>query len=91
MSQKRKRRLFTDNKKQRIKKRDGYHCLRCGSPYQLTIDHIVPLAKGGHPTDDDNLQTLCSRCNGQKADQSVDYRSENKKWDAMLVPVEGAV
>lgn len=33
----------------------------------LTVDHIVPLAAGGHLTDPANLQVLCRSCNGRKA------------------------
>lgn len=37
-------------------------------PYPLTIDHIKPRSRGG--TDhQDNLQLLCSRCNGIKSNQ----------------------
>lgn len=47
--------------------RDGWECRHCGSHRQLTIDHIVPVAKGG-PNTIDNLQTLCAPCNGRKSD-----------------------
>ena len=30
------------------------------------IDHIIPLARGGHATDRDNLQCLCRKCHFEK-------------------------
>ncbi|MEB3828831.1 HNH endonuclease [Phormidium sp. CCY1219] len=48
--------------------RDGYQCQSCGKTRQkveLTIDHIVPLARGGS-NDIANLHTLCRSCNAQK-------------------------
>ncbi len=45
--------------------RDGYCCQECGKSEDLTIDHIVPLSKGG--IDDlDNLRWLCRKCNSRK-------------------------
>ncbi len=51
-----------------IYERDGYRCRKCGRSgrfYDLEIDHIIPIAKGGKSTYD-NLQTLCHRCNVNK-------------------------
>ena len=48
--------------------RDYYQCQSCGKTQletQLTIDHIIPLARGGQ-NDISNLQTLCHPCNQQK-------------------------
>ncbi len=48
--------------------RDRYQCQSCGKTKletQLTIDHIIPLARGGQ-NDISNLQTLCCDCNQQK-------------------------
>jgi len=48
--------------------RDRYQCQSCGKTQletQLSIDHIIPLARGGQ-NDISNLQTLCCPCNRQK-------------------------
>lgn len=48
--------------------RDAYQCQSCGKTQretQLTIDHIIPLARGGQ-NDISNLHTLCRFCNQQK-------------------------
>lgn len=59
------RRYSGDPYRNTIFKRDGYKCRRCGSPEQLSVDHIIPKSKGG--TDDQhNLQTLCHSCNSRK-------------------------
>ena len=55
--------------------RDKYQCQSCGKKNDetdLTIDHIIPLARGGQ-NDISNLQTLCFTCNLQKTDKS-DHR-----------------
>ncbi|GGZ28314.1 HNH endonuclease [Echinicola pacifica] len=49
-------------------RRDNNECQYCGSPKQLTIDHVVPRSKGG-PTTWTNLITACHRCNVQKGDK----------------------
>lgn len=65
------RALMTSKLRQQIKERDGYACRCCGvsvaqEPHLLLeIDHIVPVSKGGLTTED-NLQTLCWRCNRSK-------------------------
>ena len=39
------------------------------NPLSPTIDHIIPVAKGGHPSDIDNLQLAHWTCNRQKSDK----------------------
>lgn len=34
-----------------------------------TVDHIIPISKGGHPSDINNLQLAHFRCNRQKSDK----------------------
>ena len=43
-------------------------CVFCGAVDDLTVDHIVPLSRGGND-DRDNLQTLCRSCNSGKRDR----------------------
>lgn len=57
----------------RILQRDNFKCCICGaSPSSdptvvLHVDHIIPWSKGGE-TVEENLQTLCSKCNLGKSD-----------------------
>lgn len=41
-------------------------CVECSSSEELTIDHIIPLGRGGYDVVE-NLQVLCRRCNTRKA------------------------
>jgi len=45
--------------------RDGFQCVYCGSPDDLTFDHVVPRSKGGRTTWD-NIVAACSPCNLRK-------------------------
>lgn len=38
-------------------------------PMSPCIDHIIPVAKGGHPSDISNLQLAHMCCNRQKSDK----------------------
>ena len=67
-----------------VLRRDGRRCLRCSSPKELTVDHIVPRAAISRLLKDNdtiaafhhytversycNYQTLCRRCNKDKSD-----------------------
>lgn len=43
--------------------------LKYPHPLSACIDHIVPVAKGGHPSDIENLQLAHWTCNRQKSDK----------------------
>lgn len=71
-------------KRARIYKRDGYACVTCGfkpakkdRATKLTIDHRVPLSRGGS-NKDPNLQTMCGTCNHTKGNSmpADDYLAE---------------
>lgn len=38
-------------------------------PLSAVIDHIIPVSKGGHPSDIENLQLAHHQCNRQKSDK----------------------
>ena len=73
---KEQRTLMTKKLREYIKKRDNFTCCNCGnSTYVepnllLEIDHIIPVSKGGMTTEE-NLQTLCWKCNRAKSDKIV--------------------
>jgi len=45
--------------------RDGFECVYCGSPDELTFDHLIPRRLGGK-THWKNIVAACSRCNLKK-------------------------
>ena len=45
--------------------RDRFSCQYCGSPHNLTFDHVVPRRRGG-VTSWENVATACSPCNLRK-------------------------
>lgn len=69
---KEQRSLMTSKLRQQIKERDNFTCKFCGNSTHaepnllLEVDHIVPVSKGGY-TVEDNLQTLCWKCNRSKS------------------------
>lgn len=48
----------------RVLDRDGHRCYRCGQPAD-TVDHVVPVARGGSH-DDSNLAAVCAACHAAK-------------------------
>lgn len=46
------------------------------NPLSPVIDHIIPISKGGHPSDISNLQLAHRWCNRQKADKLIDIKSK---------------
>lgn len=72
---------FTYGEWERLKKQYGFRCPSCGRcepEIHLTIDHIIPLVKGGSNWIE-NIQPLCKECNCKK-------HTQIKKFN----PLEGA-
>ena len=53
--------------------------LRYPNPMAATVDHIIPLSKGGHPSALDNLQLAHACCNRAKSDNVETIRIAPKK------------
>ncbi len=51
--------------RENVFKRDGFKCQYCGTEKELTLDHLIPKAKGGK-TSWNNLVTACKSCNSKK-------------------------
>ena len=73
---KEQRLLMTKKLREHIKTRDNFTCCNCGNSTHvepnllLEIDHVIPIAKGGY-TVEENLQTLCWKCNRSKSDKLI--------------------
>ena len=71
---KEQRTLMTKKLRDFIKERDNFTCCNCGNSTHiepnllLEIDHIIPVSKGGE-TKEENLQTLCWKCNRSKSNR----------------------
>lgn len=57
--------------RQNIFKRDNFECQYCGTKRDLTIDHVIPRAKGGADTWT-NLVTACKKCNAKKGNHALE-------------------
>jgi len=59
-----------------ILKRDDHTCAYCGQE-ATTVDHIIPISKGGidHET---NLVAACTKCNYGKKDRDAKTFAEKK-------------
>lgn len=81
------RSAFDKNKKRLLKTQS--HCGICGKPVDKSIkfpdplspviDHIIPVAKGGHPSSLDNLQLAHLYCNRQKSDKLFNNKNQEEK------------
>lgn len=77
---KEQRAMMTAKLRTQIKERDNFTCCQCGNSVRaepnllLEIDHIIPISKGGL-TREENLQTLCWKCNRSKGARMVFSRT----------------
>lgn len=53
--------------------------LKYPHPFSKCIDHIIPVSRGGHPSDIDNLQLAHWSCNRAKSNKIVDGKQVTKE------------
>lgn len=53
--------------------------LKYPHPMCATVDHIIPVSKGGHPSDMDNLQLAHFSCNLHKSDRIIEAAPEQEE------------
>lgn len=63
-----------------------YHCEQKFAPSELTMDHLIPIARGGK-TNKKNCVPSCKDCNSKKgyktrAEMAMDKLDELKKKDS---------
>ena len=66
--------------------RDNETCNHCGCESDLTVDHIIPISRGGHHADY-NLQVLCRKCNSKKGHKVLPSDFEKLKELSDIVQV----
>ena len=69
---------ITEAERQELFDKYERKCLCCKRPegvVELTIDHVIPLSRGGENTLE-NAQVLCRGCNAVKGDKEYEYRPE---------------
>lgn len=79
--------VYESNKKKILKTQTV--CGICGKPVDKSlkypdplspcIDHIIPVSKGGHPSDINNLQLAHWTCNRQKSDKLSTQDTKTKQ------------
>jgi len=61
---------LNDKIREVLKEKMGDLCFYCGEKSPKTLDHLLPLSKGGD-NDDENLVLCCRSCNSQKKNKTA--------------------
>ncbi|XP_073288279.1 uncharacterized protein [Primulina huaijiensis] len=77
-----------------ILSRDNFMCQYCDSAENLTIDHVLPIARGGEWTWE-NLVTACAKCNSKKGQKTLEEANMKlvkvpkapKDYDILAIPL----
>ncbi|TVU41628.1 hypothetical protein EJB05_15163, partial [Eragrostis curvula] len=89
-----RRRVKQSLSRKNIIYRDGFTCQYCSSGENLTIDHVIPISRGGK-WEWENLVTACSRCNSRKGQKTLEQANMKllkvpkapKEYDILAVPL----
>ncbi|KAG7585632.1 HNH endonuclease 5 [Arabidopsis thaliana x Arabidopsis arenosa] len=92
-----RRRVKNSLSRKNILLRDDYTCQYCSSRENLTIDHVMPVSRGGEWSWQ-NLVAACSRCNSKKGQKTAEEAhmkllkvpKEPKDYDIVAIPLTNA-
>ncbi|KAJ8763197.1 hypothetical protein K2173_025582 [Erythroxylum novogranatense] len=65
-----RRRIKSNLSRKNVLYRDNYTCQYCYARENLTIDHVLPVARGGEWTWE-NLVAACAKCNSKKGQKTL--------------------
>lgn len=93
-----RRRVKQSLSRKNILYRDDFTCQYCSSGDNLTIDHVIPISRGGK-WEWENLVTACARCNSRKGQKTLEQANMKlrkiprapKEYDIMAVPLTKSV
>eukprot|EP00210_Caulerpa_lentillifera_P007832 g7474.t1 len=54
-----------------VLRRDRFSCVYCGVTQNLTVDHVIPISKGG-TNHWENVVTACRSCNNRKGNRTLE-------------------
>ncbi|WVZ62049.1 hypothetical protein U9M48_011837 [Paspalum notatum var. saurae] len=89
-----RRRVKQSLSRKNILFRDEFTCQYCSSGENLTIDHVIPISRGGK-WEWENLVAACARCNSRKGQKTLEQANMKlrkiprapKEYDIMAVPL----
>lgn len=89
-----RRRIKHNLSRKSIFYRDSYSCQYCSSHESLTIDHVLPISRGGE-WKWENLVTACAKCNSRKGQKTLDEAKMKlikipkvpKDFDILTIPL----
>jgi len=58
--------------------------LKYPNPMAASVDHIIPIARGGHPSEIDNLQLAHWCCNRAKSDKLMRNKGEEQATQTIV-------
>ncbi|KAE8733420.1 TATA binding protein 2 [Hibiscus syriacus] len=89
-----RRRIRTNLSRKNILFRDNFTCQYCSAPDNLTIDHVLPVARGGE-WKWENLVAACAKCNSKKGQKTLEEAymklikvpKAPKDYDILAIPL----
>lgn len=65
------------------------HCHYCGKEAKLTLDHVIPLSRGGKHSKG-NVVPACLHCNDSKGSKTLEEWHRSRHWAKVLLSQEAA-